>query len=820
MMSIGVKRVQVQLTLLVFLILLINMSNKQEKTEILISNKFYWIYLAGFFFIILQLINVFPFWFAPNDWGKAILFRIILSILIFLFFWQIIYKKIELSYLKSKIKSVFLPFCFLVALSVIYLLSTIFSVNWHFSLWGDPNRNGGFVNFVFYIIFAILTFLIVRRKDWQKILDFSIIIGILVCIIAFIQQLGVFSKYLIPFEYKPISVMGNPILLSLYLLLMTFLPFSFGIITKGQIKKIFYFFSVFLFLLVSIFLVQTRGAYLGIFVGFLFFLFCYPKKTKIKIYAGILLVITLLGMYSLKVYLDNNLYIYQKLPSLISGPLDRALSLFEGLKITKARTSVWQVSWNALKERSILGYGPENFMIAFDKYYDPSLPKIGQIAPGDELFEWFDRAHNFIFDVAITGGIPALIIYLSLFGVLIWQLQKTKKQNPENALISHSLQATFLGYLTALFSAFDSVSTYLVSFLLIGYSLHLISNSYLNSKFTNTKNRAVEKLYKYRVPMIFVLFAILVWFLWVGNIKPLYLNKEMNVALAYADIRTERSCGEGLNIVKKISPSVPNSIINNYLGQKSTFVIYRCNDKLKKYNPEDLIKQNIEILKKNIEKNPQYVTNWILAGEYTGVLIKEKNRLTENVFILTEETKKLKKEADYYFENALKLSPKRQLILKDWADVNTITEEYQKAEEKLKKCIDLNPSYARCYWYMALNKGYQKDYEGFKKFFTMAEERNYGIDLPESLQELVNMYIRNSDYNGLAEVYPKLIPLTSDPLERAQLHASLAATYKELGDIKKAREEVFKIFDIIPLLPKELQEGAKKDVELFLQILK
>ena len=531
------------------------------------------------------------------------------------------------------------------------------------------------------------------------------------------------------------------------------------------------------------------------------------------------------------------------MPLLLSTTVDRTLSIFEGKNIGESRLSTWKVSFDALKEKPILGWGQENFVVAFDKYYDPSLPKIGNIAPGDTPTEWFDRAHSFIFDVSITGGIPALLIYLSLFGALIWQLQKIKYANSplssslrsdpgnakghiriysENAVISTGLQATFLGYLTTLASGFNSVSTYLIVFLLIGYSLYLISNSKLKNEadFEDKKlERVSYKLYRLRHPLIVITFLIVGSFIWIYNIIPLSINREMNLALLYADIRTEESCEKGLNIIDNISSSVPSSIIDNYLAQKSTFVIFRCNDKIKSKNPEDLIKQNIEILKKNIEKNPQYVTNWILIGEYTGILIKEKNSQTENVFILNKETEKLKNDADYYFEKALELSPKRQLILKDWADVQTLSAQYQKAEENLRKCIDLNPSYARCYWYMALNKGYQKDYEGFKSFSEIAKEKNYGVELPESLQEVINMYIRNDDYDGLAEVYPKLIPIISGPLEKAQLHASLAATYRELGDIKKAREEVLKIKEVIPLLPKELQEIARNDVEEFLKIL-
>ncbi|OHA71308.1 MAG: hypothetical protein A3H01_01610 [Candidatus Wildermuthbacteria bacterium RIFCSPLOWO2_12_FULL_40_9] len=793
----------------------------QEKKRISNQNNFYWAYLIGFFFIVAQIINVLPFWTMPNDWGKAIFFRIALSLMIFLFLFQIFFEKISLADIRNKIKTISLPFYLLVTLFGIYLLATLFSVNPHFSLWGDPLRNGGFINFSFYIFLAILAFLIIKKSDWQKLLNFLIIVSVLVCIIALFQKFGIFNKYLIPFESRPISTLGNPLLLSLYLVLVTFITLVLGLSDKNRYKKIFYFSSFFLFLFVNIVLVQTRGAYLGLIAGFLWFFFFYPiKSKKIKIYALIVLIVATLGMYFSKIYLDSHLYLYEKIPPTLSSALDRALSIFEGSKITEARTSVWKVSLQALKEKPILGWGPENFVVAFDKHYDPSLPKIGRITPGDNVNEWFDRAHSFIFDVSITGGIFAFLIYLLFFFFLIWQLQKTKQRNPEISLISHGLQATFLAYLVSLASSFDSVSTYLVSFLLIGYSFYLISENNLTSKKEEKKPLpSLYQPYKYKIPITFFIFIVLIWFLWSFNLKPLYINKEMNVALALADLRMETTCEKALEIVDRISPSIENSIINNYLGQKSTFVIYGCNDKIKSRAPEALIRQNIEILEKNIDKNPQYVTNWILIGEYTSILIKERNRLNENIFVETEETKKLKDEANQYFQKALELSPKRQVVLKDWADLEIATGEYQKAEEKLQKCIDLNASYARCYWYMALNKGYQKDYEGFSKFLEVAREKGILIDSQEFLQDLVNMYIRNSDYTGLTETYPRLISLTLDPLEKAQLHASLAASYQELGNITKAREEVLKILDLIPDLDPEIQESVKKDIEIFLEIL-
>ena len=142
----------------------------QEKKRISNQNNFYWAYLIGFFFIVAQIINVLPFWTMPNDWGKAIFFRIALSLMIFLFLFQIFFEKISLADIRNKIKTISLPFYLLVTLFGIYLLATLFSVNPHFSLWGDPLRNGGFINFSFYIFLAILAFLIIKKSDWQKYL--------------------------------------------------------------------------------------------------------------------------------------------------------------------------------------------------------------------------------------------------------------------------------------------------------------------------------------------------------------------------------------------------------------------------------------------------------------------------------------------------------------------------------------------------------------------------------------------------------------------------------------------------------------------------
>ena len=126
------------------------MENKDTVSE----NKFYYLYLIGFFLILaLPLLNL-PPWFSPPDWGKTIVFRIIMASLIFLFVWQILSKKTDNTFsaivenILHRKSRVFWGFWLLIALFGIFLLATVFSQDPYFSFWGSSYRSGGFLNFV------------------------------------------------------------------------------------------------------------------------------------------------------------------------------------------------------------------------------------------------------------------------------------------------------------------------------------------------------------------------------------------------------------------------------------------------------------------------------------------------------------------------------------------------------------------------------------------------------------------------------------------------------------------------------------------------
>ncbi len=679
------------------------------------ENNLYRVYLIGFFLILALPVISSPVLLHPTAWGKAIIFRIIISILIYFFIYLILYKNFDNTFgatttnVLDRKNKIFWPFWLLIALFVVFLLATVFSLDPRFSFWGSPLRGDGFLNLGLIIIFSILIFLILKKSHWQKIWDFSILIGVLVSFITLFQKFNIFKNLIKGFGSRPPGTMGGPIFLGLYFLLLVFITFSFFLKEKGLKKKSFYLLASLLFIYI-IFLTGSRAAYFGLFIGLAYFILTFPKKRKLIFAFKILFLVSiLLGAYGIY-YLNAH--------NLISGRLSIKMAEDD------PRFSAWIVSIQAIKDHPLLGYGPENFSIAFDKYYDPSLPFISR-----DWGSWYDRAHSFIFEIGVTAGIPALIIYLGLFATLFWQLQKIK-DNPNlptrhslrrqalaggriksesTNIIIHGIQATFFAYSAANLFSFDVFSTYLIFFLIVAYSLSLISNSGNWDKLSLSGDKLSlsqkeEELKPGKPLFLSLLMILLICFIWFGALKPLKINAEINWADYY--VRTNQ-CEKA---IEKIESDVlpTNSVINSYAKLKYIEVIENCNQIIPGLK-KSLTPNALSVLEEVKEIRPYYTRIWIFLGKYTNILIENKEAFK------IRDVEELKKQADAYFEKASQLSPEREDIVSGQIQGDIISQNYQKAEERSQECIRLNPQSKYCWWLKIVSGLYLNKIEQVKK---------------------------------------------------------------------------------------------------------
>jgi len=814
-------------------------------------SKIYWFYLIGVFFILILPLLSAPPLFHPASWGKGITFRVILSILIFSFVCQVLFSKppSALTRIKEKIFSLksglFLPFWSFVSLWTLFFLATVFSLDPHFSLWGSPYRGGGFITFSFFFVFAIFLLIVIRKKDWQKIIDFSLVVGVIASIIAIFQKLGWFSSLMVSYKWRPISTMGGSMFFALYLIFLIFLALALGIAAKGK-KKIFYF-SSFAFLLVGIILAATRAVFLGFFIGLLFFILNYPKRKEDKSYNRklfwiktatiILIILGILGIFGLKsqpqivdILKQNTVFgtAFSRMWSFANNPVK---SFFGD------RGSGWQVSLNALKNRPWLGYGPENFSIGFDEFYDPSLPGIRKEPNGGSTGYW-DRGHNFIFDIGISAGIPALIAFLVLIFSLVWQLERIKKKTESSyiKLTAHGLQITFIAYLITNFFSFDVFSTYLMLFLLISYSFYLIFNGEEGQendphKIKKNQHDPQKEFSPGKYIFTSVFFIVTIWFIWPGNIKPLLINKEINQYVFLSkQIYSARYNNPTLAkqqeqaLLKKMDELLSKrSIIDNYLRLQYVDIISRATEVMTDKIPELSLKA-IKILRECQKLRPYYTRSWIYEVTYINKYIE----LTPN---LKKETKEeLNKEALLAVKKAFELSPKRPEVFIVLIENSLINKKYQKAEEEAEKCLSAAPKNGKCWWAKALALIGLKKIKEADEAISQAEKNGYKINNVYSLGQLVTVYATLAKQSGekkyyqkLADIYQRLIKLDQEEIKKSkkekgveikenfQYHASLAYIYKVLGEYKKAREEA--------LIVMKLSPKSKKTVEKFLETL-
>jgi len=739
-------------------------------------------------FILFLPIVILPPNFQPSDWTRVILFKIILTSLIAWLAYRFFYKKdISLS-LPKKGLVFYLPLFTLFAYFIFLILSTIFSQDSLFSVFGSPARAGGLLNLLFFFVFVVFIAIFIKGEFWDRLIKINFIAGVLASLLAIVQYFGLFGNIFLGFETGATpSFLGNSTFLAIYTLFLAFSSFTFFLLEEQKKKKLIYG-GLFLLFLFTIFVSGSRAAYIGILIGFTFYFLFYPKELiesqnklikwitkkrlsifKIAFVIFMLLILSLVAYVNITpkfpVFIENN----EKLSYFIHNRLSFKTVAKD---LAGTRLSAWKITTNAIKEKPILGWGPENFHIGFEKYFDPTLPPSLQRL-------WWDRPHNVFLETAVNYGIIALILYITFWIVLLWQLQKIKRAEKdadyrvENTLRAHGVQATFIGYLIVLFFNFDSFSTYLISFFFIGYAFYLIS-----SKTEKIIIRPFVKSVPFKKIFIVIFLVIISLFFWFWNIKPLYFNEKM---VFTKNLSESKQCKKAFQSANNTDWS-KSGIIRPYTALDYSDVVRSCTfaepDKEVEYS-----KKAISLLKTASQLQTKYSRTWFFMGAFTNVLAaREGNKDNKN---------KILAEARNHLNKAIELSPKRQEFFLEMEKNYLLAEDYKTMEKMAKDCIKIDSNRGECYWYLGIAQIFMGDQQNGKKNIEFSK-KNYGD--PSYLQ-LGIAYISQKNYIEAAKAYEILASIYP---KNASYHATLALLHKETGNFERARGEAVRVFELQP----------------------
>jgi len=136
-------------------------------------------------------------------------------------------------------------------------------------------------------------------------------------------------------------------------------------------------------------------------------------------FIAVVLLVFLIG-FVIVLFITREAPIWQKIPGL--DRVTQTLSSFGTESSAQVRILGWKLAVNAFLEKPIFGWGPEHYLVAFERRYDPEFDAYGEV--------WLDRSHNGILDVAATQGTVGLVGYVGfLISIFYFFFQKGNNFN-------------------------------------------------------------------------------------------------------------------------------------------------------------------------------------------------------------------------------------------------------------------------------------------------------------------------------------------------------------------------------------------------------
>lgn len=238
-------------------------------------------------------------------------------------------------------------------------ISTVFSIDKHISIFGNPKMNNGLLVWISYLIFYIATCQSIKSlKDKIFLVRIIVSLSFIVSLYAIAQAFGYdiqqWIGVLIDKGYgRPMSTLGHPNFMAAYLSMT--LPFALYRIERG--KNLESILSTFPFLasIFAIILSQSRGMWIATSLAMI----CYMMMRKIpkNIIALFFILISM-------VFASASTLI----PSFGSGAIGRVETLFKPertrIEYPKAALRIWE-------KHPFIGIGTDNFELAFDNQRTP-----------------------------------------------------------------------------------------------------------------------------------------------------------------------------------------------------------------------------------------------------------------------------------------------------------------------------------------------------------------------------------------------------------------------------------------------------------------
>ncbi|MEK7516663.1 MAG: O-antigen ligase family protein [Patescibacteria group bacterium] len=691
-----------------------------------------------------------PFTVYPFIFGKLIFLQIVVEFLLALY--------IPLAILAPRYRPRWDRLtAILLGFTVILITAAIFGVDFFRSFWGTEERATGLLAWLHWVAFFVLVRAVFRgEKDTRLLLRTVIFSGIGLSLVALLRLAGV-KLFGVELGFRLSGTIANPAFFAAMLIFEMLFALLLSVREERLWLRVF-FGAVALGQLLMLFMTLTRGAILGFLGGLFVFFVVLAWRSGTRARLGAMAVIVILIAAGVFVRTQRDSLWIRHVP-----PLRKMAQL--SLADTTARTRLlgWEIAYRAFLARPLLGWGPENFSIAFNQFYNPELLAYSQSET------WFDRPHNILLEMAVNAGISGLLFYVALFAVA--GAHAYKRLPPlESAFIIGGLGA----YLGQNLFIFDTPSSLLLFFLLLALvelgsqrvgesesgQVRESESREIRESGSHTANESVsQKVRKSGFVALVITIPLAFFAVWKVNVQPLQASSAfLQAMVTAADYSPNRALPEFA-----IALALPTP----YTWQPRTELVkvttrMLLNGSVKPEDVPSLVNWAANELNNELRIHPREAYTYFLLGR----LYTEAALIDPSYFQL----------AQVALDKSLELSPNRQQTLFGVAKLAINQGDFEKAKEIYAQTVALEPRVGEAHWYYAALLNNTGEFAKAQEEFSKASTFGYQ---PRSLEEALIMTkfaVQSGDARQMVSFFEAAVSYAP---ERADLQAQLALAYRE-----------------------------------------
>ena len=755
------------------------------------ENTFVSIIKAGMYAALFLPLVVIPLFFFPYSTSRGFLFQIIVEITFAL------YAVLAIRNSAYRPKRSLILFVFAAYMAAL-VASAVFGLDLYRSVFGNYERMWGVFQLShFFLFFLMCAGMFKTKRDWDGVLKIALGIGFLSAIAAIIQFSFTWaSTGTMP---RALGLIGNPAFLAGYLLFPVFLAIPYIIDAlrarpKPSAKAGWYGAGIVLSC-IGIVATGTRGALLALvgagFVGAVL-LVIFAKERKIKIAAGALVAVAVLGGVGLFASADHLFEKRERIsqeqfysPDHFDAPVQGGSAIFSRITnfsfydvTTQTRLIAWRSALTEMKAHPIFGVGPENFILAFNKKFDPAFYTYER----SEI--WFDHAHNAFIDTLVSHGVVGFFAYVSLFIAALWIIASRYRRGVLGGSTAFALTLFIVAYALQNAFLFDTFTGFLMFVVVLAY-VHGISSGEKDGE--PKEQGSVITPQMIAVPLVGVL-VLVYFFTYKPAMEGYYLSRaesgRYDIAGAMEQYRTALTYHTyGDNEVRsRLALAVARYVQGLPEGQMPP-------------QANAYLEEGIAALKANIDTSNQYHLLYRL-------------QLSDLYNLKLSRSGQSSPEIEDIIKKSIEISPGRMEFEFALAQVEFLKGDYQKSIDILSGASAKNPDHPMPYWKISQAYHFMGSDDKAIPYLEKALYLGHG---PRDAREVLwaeKWYVDQQDYAKIIYIDKLMLGLVGE-VEKIRLHMNMAVAYAQLGNKEKAKEHAEAIAQLDP--------SQRQAVDAFLQ---